>query len=62
MVLLLLIHFLFLPPLFCGGFVFGPYFVVQYFVFFLSFAIILMGKRELNLLYNHATTMQLAKA
>ena len=34
-------------PIVCGSSVFGPCFVVQYFVSVLSFAIILMGKREL---------------
>ena len=34
-VLLLLIHCLLLLPLFCGGFVFGPCFVVQYLVSFI---------------------------
>ena len=39
--LLLLIHSLLLPPLFCGGMV-GPCFVVHYLVS--SFAIISLGK------------------
>ena len=42
-VLLLLMHCLLLPPLFCGVCVYGSCFVVQYLV---SFAIISLGKRE----------------
>ena len=33
-VLLLLMHCLLLPPLFCGGFMVGPCFVVHYLVYF----------------------------
>ena len=43
-VLLLLMHCLLLPPLFCGVCVYGScFFVVQYLV---SFAIISLGERE----------------
>ena len=42
-VLLLLMHCLLLPPLFCGVCVYGSCFVVQYLV---SFEIISLGKRE----------------
>ena len=38
-------------PIVCGGFVFGPCFVVQYFLVFPSFAIISLGKRELVALF-----------
>ena len=46
-VLLLLIYCLLLLPLFCGCFVFGPCFVVQYLMPLSIFAIISSGKREL---------------
>ena len=48
-VLLLLIHCLLLPSLFCRGFMVGPCFVVRYLVS--SFAIISLGKKDSGLLY-----------
>ena len=48
-VLLMLIHCLLLPPLFCGEFMVGPCYVVHYLVS--SFAIISLGKKECWLLY-----------
>ena len=56
-VLLLLIHSLFLPPLLCvcGGGMVGPCFVFHYLVS--SFAIISLGKKDRWLLYFNCLLM-----
>ena len=51
-VMLLLIICLLLLPLFCGGFLFGPCFVVQYLVSFLVFQSHFWGRASWMLYFN----------